>query len=211
MDKFFFLLIFVLSQGYSQSLPVNTLKASSNPIVFLEGYGGIGGGEDLITVYGLQANFQFFEKDLVTFRLTHYENLKSDPVLFGFAAFPLFVKKNTLDEFGLLYGKRYIFRNSSFSFSGGGSLNEEVYYSYNQEIKGYEQHKTQKIGFPFEFNIKWFKPRKSRFRAYYGLVPIGKREVAFGRSFGFKIIGNVSTRTYVGLGISYGFGFHKKY
>jgi len=59
-------------------------------------------------------------------------------------------------------------------------------------------------------NVKWFKKEKKRFRAYYGLIPIGK-PTSFGRSFGFKLYGNIGKLSYVGIGINYGFGWHKRY
>ena len=59
--------------------------------------------------------------------------------------------------------------------------------------------------------VKWFKAEKSRFRAYYGLIPIGKRKISFGRSVGFKLTANIAKNNYVGLTFTYGFGWHKKY
>ena len=97
--------------------------------------------------------------------------------------------------------------NFSVSISTGISYVETNYYQETEDY--YEKVHEDYFGVPFEVNIKWFKSKKSRFRAYYGLIPIGKKKVAFGRSVGFKMIGNVGQNNYVGLAFTYGFGFIK--
>jgi hypothetical protein len=62
---------------------------------------------------------------------------------------------------------------------------------------------------PIELNFKWFKSKKKRYRIY-GIIPVGE-PTSFGRNFGFKLVGNISKNSFVGLGIVYGFGIHKKY
>lgn len=75
----------------------------------------------------------------------------------------------------------------------------------------YYEVSENSIGFPFEVNIKWFKNVKRRYRAYYWLIPLGHKKVAFGRSFGFKLVGNISKTNYFGLAFNFGLGTHKKY
>lgn len=111
-------------------------------------------------------------------------------------------------EYGFLYGKRWTYGNYSLSGSVGISHFNRFYYENIQDEE--KLHETY-FGVPFEFNLKFFKARKQRFRAYYGLIPIGKKKVSFGRSVGFKLTGNIAKHSNLGIGINYGFGWHKKY
>lgn len=80
--------------------------------------------------------------------------------------------------------------------------------SYDDNDKKY-QTTSRYVGVPFEVAINWFKPEKRRVKIY-GLIPVGPA-TALGGSIGFKFFGNVSQNSYAGLGLTYGFGYHRKY
>ena len=128
--------------------------------------------------------------------------------LLSLTGIPFLVENLNSNEISLLYGKRFIKDGHSWSFSGGVSAN---YALYKRRVDGVNQRASEAfVGFPLEINIKWFKKKKKRFRAWYGIVPIGK-PTAFGRSLGFKLYGNLGKLSYIGIGLNYGFGWHKKY
>ncbi|WP_445733801.1 hypothetical protein [Mariniflexile sp.] len=186
---------------------VDSTELKSNPIIYLEGNFGYTGGNASGFTIGCQINYQN-NKDLFTFRYQNQSNLKSDYVAVAFIAFPYIYSDFNIDEYSILYGKRYIDNNESYSFSIGVSNN--IKHSKIKENNIVYWQDESYIGIPFEVTIKWFKANKKRFRAYYGLIPIGK-PTAFGRSFGFKLYGNVGKSSYIGAGLSLGYGWHKKY
>jgi len=200
-----FLLLFSLSLSFSQER--DTIPKQSNPILYSELIMGYAVGNGKGFTIGGTANYQI-KNDLFTLRYLHQTVIGVDTAVLGFTVLPLLTNELKIHEVSILYGKRYIKNGHSFSFSGGLSTNYDVYEIKNNTIK--TKTSSQFIGFPFELNIKWFKNEKKRFRAYYGLIPIGK-STSFGRSFGFKLYGNIGRLSYVGLGINYGFGWHKKY
>lgn len=177
----------------------------TNPIVYAEIFGGYSGGSSSGWTGGLELNYQV-KNNLLTGRYIGLTNLKHTSNLF---IIPIYIDIENLNEYALLYGKRYIYNNHSISFSSGVSYldrNFLVNTDYNNPV--YEYQKS--IGFPFEFDIKWFKRKRERFRIVYGLIPVGK-PTSFGRSIGFKFYGDISKTTFVGLGITLGLGWHKKY
>ncbi len=121
---------------------------------------------------------------------------------------PFVDEKSSLEEFSLLYGWRIINGGMSHSYSFGISHNkfrEVVFDDFNREYT----KTTKYMGVPFEANIKWFNNEKKRYRIYY-LIPVGK-PTGFSRSIGARFYGNISKNSYFGLGMIYGFGFHKMY
>lgn len=202
-------LYFVSSQISAQEHAKLDSIEKSNPIIFAESYGGIGGGSTFNFFGGLGLNYQFSKTDLFTFRMaaiigTSRVYAALSPVVI----LPFFAQREVQLEYGLLYGKRWTNGNYSLSVSAGISHFNRLYYENIQDEE--KLHETY-FGVPFEFNVKFFKARKQRFRAYYGLIPIGKKKVSFGRSVGFKLTGNIAKHSNLGIGITYGFGWHKKY
>jgi hypothetical protein len=122
--------------------------------------------------------------------------------------FPTISGKGGLEEYGVLYGRRFIHGGHAFSFSAGASFNDRTGYvaGINNQPQHYESYY---VGLPFEMNVLWFKPVKRRYRVYR-IFPVGK-PTAFGDSFGFKLAGNVSEHSYISLGIVFGMGNHKEY
>lgn len=180
-----------------------------NPIIFADIGEGI--GNDMTAKGG----FQFYtslnyekNKNLITARYSQLFEFGFDVVPIGFLAFPVVTSDVTSKEVALLYGRRYTNNGFSYSFSAGISTN--IYEETLKDDAGKRYKVTSNyVGLPLEFSIKWFKREKSPYRIY-GLIPVGK-PTALGNSIGFKLIGNISQHSYVGLGLDYGIGYHKEY
>ncbi|WP_435801243.1 hypothetical protein [Polaribacter sp.] len=194
---FLFLMIFttIIAQEKQDSLVVK-----ENPIIFgdiLLGYANT--GKSAVTV-GLNINYQS-KNDLFTFRTS--ETTSIDKIEW-FLFVPIFKVTNTTTEYAALYGKRYIEDGTAYHFSGG------ISYNINEDVNGNLKTRDTFIGFPIEAGISWFKSEKKRFRVFSGLIPVGK-PTSFGRSIGIKLYGNIAKRSYVGLGLTFGLGWHKTY
>ncbi|MCF6131582.1 hypothetical protein [Flavobacterium wongokense] len=202
----FILLLLVFNYSNAQ----DSLKSvKPNPIVFFEGYAGFGGGATSGVVYGATLNYQVLENDLFTFRLGGFSGFENkvfsmDPPV----PVPVFNKAQHIMDYGLLYGKRWAKNGHSLSISAG--ISHVHWNHWRNEENNYYTVKDNSLGFPFELNFKWFKKEKRRLMAY-GFIPLTSRQVSFGGSFGFKLVGNISKTNYFGIAISSGFGWHKKY
>ncbi|MEZ4797967.1 MAG: hypothetical protein R2785_12460 [Flavobacteriaceae bacterium] len=181
----------------------DSTQQKTNPIIFIEGLFGYANGNLSGLTVGGEINFQY-KKDLFTFRVQNHSEAKS---LWFFPVNLKFSKIN-IDEYSLLYGKRFIDDNESYSISIGISNNIK-HERVNENNENFWTNESY-FGFPFELNIKWFKREKERYRILYGAVPVGK-ETGFGRSIGLKLYGNVAKTTYIGIGLTFGYGWHKKY
>ena len=180
----------------------DSIKVKTNPIVFGEINIGYSNGYIKGLTTGLSLNYQT-KRNLVTFR--SLQRYKIEKIEF-FIIFPITVETSIFTENSLLYGKRYIKDDFSYHFSGGISYND--FRRKNKDNVVIDQHNF--IGFPLEIGYRWFKPKKERFRVLYGLIPIGK-PTSFGGSVGLKLYGNIAKNSYVGLSLSIGLGWHKKY
>ena len=183
---------FVIAQEKQDSLRVQTY-----PILFTGmNLGYVSGG-----LKGLNASFDVnyqIKDNLFTFK---YATIMEPDV--GVLFFIPFVKINVvIDQFSFLYGKRFVVNNFSYHFSAG--------ISYSNAINKRIDEKYNYFGFPIEIGTNWFHSKKRRFRILYGLIPIGK-PTGFGRSVGFKLHANIAKESYVGLGLNFGIGWHKKY
>lgn len=201
--------------GLGKGFVDNDSIQKTNPILFGEGYFGIGAGNSFGFLWGANFNFQH-KKDLFTFRYVGYSGSENNKVrtrtIAHIMIFPSIVNVEKTSGFSLLYGKRHIKNKTSYSYSIGLGMVSQDRRKYNSTINEYGNWENNTyLGFPFELNYKWFKAKKQRFRAYYGLIPIGKKKVAFGRSIGFKLYGDISKNSHLGIGITYGFGTHKEY
>jgi|TARA_B110000967_G_scaffold207902_1_gene258465 hypothetical protein len=178
----------------------DSLVVKENPIIFgdiLLGYANT--GKSAVTV-GLNINYQS-KNDLFTFRTS--ETTSIDKIEW-FLFIPIFKVTNTTTEYAALYGKRYIEDGTAYHFSGG------ISYNIKEDVNGNLKTRDTFIGFPVEAGISWFKSEKKRFRVFSGLIPVGK-PTSFGRSIGIKLYGNIAKRSYVGLGLTFGLGWHKIY
>ena len=179
----------------------DSIVKNNNSIFFADvGLGYTNGSlRGLTGVFSL--NYQN-KNNLFTFR--HLEIIKYDNIDFFFII-PYNVETKRIREYAFLYGKRYIAEGTSYHFSGGFSYN-----TYQQKKDDDIIVSESFIGFPVEAGISWFKDKKERFRVLYGLIPVGK-PTGFGRSFGFKLYANIARRSYVGIGLTFGLGWHKIY
>jgi hypothetical protein len=202
----FFLALISFYSNAQDTLPVS----KPNPIIFYEFYVGFGGANSAGWGIGGNLNYQFNRTDLVTARIGAFASYTTELALIApTVGIPVFRRDEQIVDYGLLYGKRWIANGASFSVSAGLAY---INHKYLEEVDNqYYLRKENLIGIPFEINLKFFKKQKRRLRLYYGIIPVTKKRVAFGRSFGFKVVGNISKANYTALGISYGFGIHKKY
>ncbi|WP_418646070.1 hypothetical protein [Tenacibaculum insulae] len=201
-NTLFFLILFLSINIFSQKKPPRIIfgEVIFGAAVEMRGSGGF--------LFGGEFNYQY-KKKLFSIRYLEHLKLETDGFLFSpFTKIPIIKEKFNHKEIGLLYGKRWVSKKSSLSVSGGVSLNtytNRTLNNNNQQVK----LKNQYIGFPFELNIKCFNSIKKKYRIY-GIVPVGK-PTSFGRSFGFKLVGNISKNSFFGIGFIYGLGIHKKY
>lgn len=187
----------------------NESKTKENPIVFAEGNFGFGNGSADGLVIGYTLNYQF-KGNLLTFRNNYLasKNKDRDKGLSRALIFPAYVQGNSINEYALLYGRRLIFDGSSLGFSLGISTNNAVY--RNEIDDSIQRTSVNYMAIPYEVSFKLFKRDKSRYRVLYGLIPIGS-PTAFSRSFGVKLFGSLGKESYLGIGFTFGFGWHKKY
>ena len=205
------IILSLLITFYSLDFHSQEEMKGDSPIIFGEflfgGAGRINGNSGIMI--GGTLNYQY-KKALVSLRYMENSQLESDVYLLTpVTPFPILKEKHFNKETALLLGKRWIYNRTSLSISGGVSLNT---FTNNLTDENEDNFRSREVyaGFPLEVNFKWFKSEKKRYRIFYGLVPIGK-PTSFGDSFGFKLIGNISRNSFVGLGITAGLGVHKKY
>jgi hypothetical protein len=189
---------------------VDSTQQKSNPIIyadFMIGGASTANGEVNGLTFDFDVNYQI-NKDLLTFRSTYIAERNNDVGLAAIFIFPSFLGGDSMNEYALLYGKRFIFNGSAISVSAGISSNLLKY----TKVVNDDNIKFRKsyIAIPFEVNFNLFKSEKRRFRVLYGLIPVGK-PTAFGRSFGVKLFGSLGKFNYFGFGLNFGLGFHKNY
>lgn len=203
-----FYFAFFLFHILSAQTQVDSIKVKSNPIIFGDFMIGGAGGEANGFAFVFDLNYQI-NKDLITLRSTYLlaEN-KDVNILEALLIIPLFIGGDSVNEFSLLYGKRFIFDGSALSISAGVSTN---LIKFKETINDERiAQRNSYIGIPFEVNFNFFKKEKKRYRAIYGLIPVGK-PTSFGRSIGLKVFGNFGEYNYFGIGLNSGLGWHKKY
>ncbi|WP_116790013.1 hypothetical protein [Flavobacterium psychrotrophum] len=179
----------------------------TNPIIFADFLFGGAGGSSKGLMASISANYQF-GKNLITARVSNVTNYNVELVS-PIVPFPFISVRESIEEYGLLYGRRIAEGNMAFSYSAGVSFNQRELPVFNTTTNRYHYNATKHVGLPFEVSVKWFKPRKIPYHIYY-LIPVGP-PTGLGHSFGFKLMGNISTTTFVGAGITWGWGWHKKY
>lgn len=215
MKYIFLFLLFPFLLSAQESATDTISFEQPNPVIFGEYFSGLGTGTSFGGYFGGSLNHQH-QKHLFSLRYTWFGSIEYTKVRGGYIShlliFPAYVNIEKINDYSVLYGNRYVNGSFSFSWSAGLGIVQSQERSYIEDLNKYGDWKSNtSIGIPLELNVKWFKSEKKRFRAYFGIIPVGKKKVAFGRSFGFKLVGNVSKNSYFGLGISYGFGTHKIY
>lgn len=179
-------------------------QEKTNPILFLDGSAGYAVGKIEGPMFNIGLHYQH-KNDLFTLR---YQYVSGDDIgiLAPYPFYELFRIDEEINEYAVLYGKRYVYDNNALSFSlGAGYLDHKVASADNS--RGYDHEGN--IGLPFEVNFKWFKREKAPYRIY-GVIPVGGK-TSFGNSFGFKLSGAVSKTSYIGIGLCFGIGYHKEY
>ena len=159
-----------------------------HPGIYIDvGFGGAFAG-----INGLEGNYSLNyenKNSLFTFRGLGTVDFTSDVSSIFFL--PDFKTNNSLGEYALMYGRRFINeKHKALSLSLGISSDRRTFYYYYP-------HTTSKTdsyyaGLPFEINYHWFMGR-------------------FGVGGGFKVTGNISKYSFIGLGIDQSVGFHKSH
>ncbi len=202
----FVLLNIIVAGVYAQSDSSKITTSDSvktkktNPIIFLYLYVG----KSRSWFGGINVNYQFNKNYFFTLRYNNIfkYDIKVNSVFF-LPLFPTLVAERQEYELGVLYGYRFIANDYSVSFATGLSYNQADF--YNLDLLTFRQ---RFIGVPFEVNLKSFSAVKKKFRLYF--IPITK-PTAFASSIGLKLIGNVSKRSFFGVALTYGLGYHKVY
>jgi len=178
-------------------------EEKTNPIVYAEIIIGYSNGSSKGVTSGGTINYQR-KNNLFSYRYLELSKIRRQETQF----LPNYIQIESVREQALLFGKRIVEDNLSYSFSAGiAYVDREFLIDDTNGVLKYNN--TQSIGFPFELNIKWFNAKKEPFRIYE-MIPVGK-PTSFANSIGFKFYGNVSKTSFVGLGITFGLGWHKNY
>ncbi|WP_431243133.1 hypothetical protein ACQ9BO_26725 [Flavobacterium sp. P21] len=193
----FFVLVFsnfVLGQETSNL----EKEEKTNPIIFFEGFGGPSVVKNLGVSGGVGLNYQLGES-LFTFRYINsagYRRKNDGAVIIA----PSVYKSEDNVELALMYGRRWVKEHHSYSISAGISRNNLELES--RDLDGIRTVSTIGFyGFPFEANYKRFYSKKRSNLIYNVLIP----------SVGFKLFGDIGKYTFVGVGVSVGFGLCKHY
>ena len=182
------------------------------PVIYGEIIGGFSKTTDHSEwLYGGDVNYKI-NKVLISARMVEnyyqFVTIAMIPRELMLLLFPLVEGPKYLDDYSVLVG--YVKTEDDFSFSFSAGI------SYNT----YSQHFTTEAGnryviddhfwgIPLEANIKWFKKDKEPYKIL-GVIPVGN-PTSFGNSIGFKLLGNISKKSYVGLAVVVGIGIHKEY
>ncbi|QTD39228.1 hypothetical protein JL193_08330 [Polaribacter batillariae] len=198
MKNITFLLFLMIFSSVNAQENLDYLNTKNNPIIYMGMNLGFTSGELGEFNASFDLNYQH-KNNLFTFKystILDVENIRS----LYFVPIPNL--KLETKEYSLLYGKRYIKDKFSYHFSGGISYSSTNDKNLNETFNY--------IGFPLEIGVNWFKPKKKKFSVLFGLIPVGK-PTGFGRSFGVKLYANIAKKSYVGLGLNFSLGWHKKY
>ncbi|WP_291150513.1 hypothetical protein [Flavobacterium sp. UBA7680] len=186
--------VLILSNSiYAQETNDSELKPKSNPIIYGEAFGGFVGMKHFGLAGGGELNYQY-KKHLFTLRYSHESGYVKQDSVFAFSS----VEDN--DEYAILYGKRWLTRNHSYSVSAGISSNN-LKLSFKDSDDNYYYQYKRFVGVPFEANFKWFAPKKRSSLIFNALTP----------SIGLKLFGSISKNSFVGAGLVIGFGLPKEY
>lgn len=203
----FFLLFYCLNLHSQDS---NTLSETSNPIIYIStslgtsiGNKGYGGG----FLFTTSVNYQM-SKNLFLYRFSHNAEFNKNPGIAALLIVPIFLGDNIMNEHALMYGRRFVFNNSSVSTSVGFGLSNRNYTEFYDNNSKFITESY--VSIPFEINFRLFQSRKKKFRILYGLIPV-TRPTGFARSFGLKLYGSLGKFNYFGVGLNFGLGWHKKY
>jgi hypothetical protein len=205
MKKCLIILLLLFTTIYSQAQQQKKHIIYSN-MFFGGAFAPIQGNREFI--YGVTLHYH--QKNNF-FSLRYSENTRlfnNDVYQSPLSDFPIEYTKKVNKEVAILYGLLWTYKSHSLSLSAGISTNDNINKltdNNKEQFLVYDHY----FATPFEININFFKPNKNKYKLY-GVIPIGK-PTGFGRSIGFKILGNISKNNYIGFGITYGWGIHKVY
>jgi hypothetical protein len=201
-----FCVILFLSLITSAQKKQDSSFVKKNPIVFADlTYGYTDGYLKGLSVAG-SINYQK-TNNLYTFRALATFDFRNASFI---SIIPVSGVTKSIEEYSLLYGKRFVKDGFSYHFSGGISYNVYLEKERDYFLDEYVTSKNTYVGFPLEIGVNFFKSKKERYRVLYGLIPVGK-PTSFGKSLGIKFYANIAKKTYVGIGFSFGLGWHKYY
>lgn len=187
-------------------------NTQTNPIIFADVSVGLTFGDATGLGFGASLNYQT-GRNLFTFSYNYNYIADFDgetALITPFTPIPILVIKDDSNQntLALLYGWRFE--------EGGHAWNVSLGPSYHHSNDSFQispglfsGSSSSYIGASAEIGIKWFKAEKRPYHLF-GVVPVGP-PTSFGRSLGFKLVGNISENSYIGLLFTYGLGYHKKY
>ncbi|MBF4493012.1 hypothetical protein IR010_10700 [Flavobacterium sp. MR2016-29] len=191
------LLVLLFSNSIqAQEVEDSAVKEKSNPIVYAEAFGGFAVVHTTGVAGGAELNYQA-GKNLFSFRYTNavgYTKKEETYII------PAFDKTEDNNEFALLFGRRWLKESHSYSISAGINYNSFELIKRDEEGNRYSRNKYF-YGVPFEANYKWFYSKRRSNLVFNTMIP----------SVGIKLFGSIAKNTFVGVGITLGFGLHKEY
>ncbi|MDQ6471950.1 hypothetical protein RB619_14965 [Flavobacterium sp. LHD-80] len=190
-------LAFVFSNSVSGQEASNLEKEEkTNPIIYFEGFGGFAVARNIGLAGGAELNYQT-GKNLFSFRYTNavgYTQKEENYIV------PAFDKEEDLNEVALMYGRRWLKENHSYSISAG--LNYSSIDLINRDFDGNRNSNNKYFyGVPFEANYKRFYSKRRTNLIFNMMIP----------SVGFKLFGSIAKYSFVGVGVTLGFGLPKDY
>jgi len=191
------LLVLIFSNSM-QAQQVEDAEAieKSNPIIYAEIFGGFAVVQNTGLAGGGELNYQT-GKSLFSLRYTNavgYTQMEGTYI-------PGFNKTEDNNEFALLFGRRWLKENHSYSLSVGINYNSFELIKRDEEGNRHSTINKYFYGVPFEANYKWFYSKRRAHLVFNTMIP----------SVGIKLFGSIAKNTFVGVGITLGFGLHKEY
>lgn len=194
LSIFLVLLFFNSTQG--QQTDDTELKEKSNPIIYAEVFGGFAVVQNIGLACGAELNYQT-GKNLFSFRYTNavgYMQKEEHYIA------PAFDKQEDINEAALLYGRRWLKENHSYSISAG--INYNSFEALNRDFEGNRHSNyTYFWGVPFEASYKRFYSKKRSNLIFNTIIP----------SVGIKLFGSIAKYSFVGVGLTLGLGLPKDY
>jgi hypothetical protein len=163
-------------------------------------FGGLGVGAGGRLAGGFALSGQLKDK-VLTFRYTTTSASKRQIDAFALIVpFPVLKQRNKADEYSLLIGKRFSDDNNTYCVSGGISTTQfrAIFYGDQSVVTT----KTESyLGFSFDLEKRVY------IRTYSSDSPLIRKVVS---SFALRLFGNVSNRSYLALGVSFGLGYQNQ-
>ncbi|MEO8534796.1 MAG: hypothetical protein ABI441_13650 [Flavobacterium sp.] len=190
-----FLTFLFLNSIHAQQ--VNDVQGKRNPIIYMDGFFGPSAVRKIGISGGVELNYQS-GKSLFSFRYINSAGYTRTPNILIYL--PAYYKSDDNSEYALLYGRRWLMENHSYSISAGISYNNLELAGRDSDDNRFSYYKNF-YAVPFEANYKWYYRKKKSKLIYNAMIP----------SVGVKLFGHVGAYSLIGVGVSVGFGFSKQY